>query len=530
MQVCFYKYLTIFYNKALEAFFVLIYSNNMIFLAYRRNRSPKIGLYKPNRLLKTTMSVRDKLKITYVLVLVNSFLVSGCATLSINDFFNGYAEQLTPAKNAIAAGNAKQAEQLLPKRSTSNNAYTLNLLEKGRVSFINQDYQESKSWFEQAYQQLEKDRAKAKLQLSRGINNVSAMVSNDNAIGYQVPAYEQSMLHTYQALNFIFSEQLESALVEVRRANQVQSLALADYEKEIYEANKELKEVGQTSWSQSPLHKGLSAQANSVKNSIQNAYTFYLSGLLYEADSQLNDAYIDYKKALEIFPDNRYVQQDVYRLAVKLNMTQDLPKLKESYGSFEQQSSNDTGQVVFIVEQGLIESRQELRLNLPISTRHGDFRTFNLALPGYSNRSNYGAEISASIDGETLNAQPIVKLQALAAKQLEEKMPAMIARQTLRLIAKEQVRRKLSKENGDVGNILAGLYNLASERADTRSWLTLPKDVQLLKTNLSAGEHNVSLNINGLPMNLPVSVEANKINFVFVEKIGQTSHWQSVAL
>ena len=67
----------------------------------------------------------------------------------------------------------------------------------------------------------------------------------------------------------------------------------------------------------------------------------------------------------------------------------------------------------------------------------------------------------------------LVRLEALAAKDLQERLPGMLTRQALRLVAKEQVRRTAAKE-GDVGNILVGIFNTLSERADTRSWLTLP--------------------------------------------------------
>ena len=33
-----------------------------------------------------------------------------------------------------------------------------------------------------------------------------------------------------------------------------------------------------------------------IKNGFQNAFTFYLSGLLYEKDKQFDDAYITIKK------------------------------------------------------------------------------------------------------------------------------------------------------------------------------------------------------------------------------------------
>src|SRR5690606_7313802 len=78
------------------------------------------------------------------------------------------------------------------------------------------------------------------------------------------------------------------------------------------------------------LRENLTAAAK-VKNSFQNAYTFYYSALIREADNDLNGAYIDYKKALEIQPDNHYLQADAWRLAKRLGMDDDLQHFRSFF-------------------------------------------------------------------------------------------------------------------------------------------------------------------------------------------------------
>ena len=46
------------------------------------------------------------------------------------------------------------------------------------------------------------------------------------------------------------------------------------------------------------------------------------SAIIYEMLGHFDDAYIDYKKALEIVPDNTYLQKDVLRLDRKINFNQ----------------------------------------------------------------------------------------------------------------------------------------------------------------------------------------------------------------
>lgn len=453
-------------------------------------------------------------------VFIVSAALSGCATMQLGDLFSDYAKQQQPVRQALMAGSAELASKNLPNKSSSNTNYQLSLLEHGRLAFLAQDHQQSKKWFSIAYRIFEHERAQAKIRLGKGVENVNALVTNDNAISYQAPAYEQSMMHTYQALNYLYDNNLEGALVEVRRANFIQEQALKAYSNELIEAQSAKQDVNANWQSVNQAYSGLDSRIGNVKNGFQNAYTFYLSGVLYEAANEPNDAYIDYKKALEIYPENPYLQQDVLRLGSALGMDNDLSVFIKRFGEYKPQLSSDDGQLVIIYEQGLIDAKQELSFNFPVYHRHGDLRFYSLALPTYSPRNLIARPLTLAIDDKKISSSVIVKLQSLVAKQLKDQLPAIIARQALRLIAKEQLRRKMSREGGDVGNILAGLYGLASEQADTRSWLTLPADVQLLRTSLRAGKYQLPVHgVHGLTT-LPVEINAGRITLAMITNMG----------
>ena len=46
---------------------------------------------------------------------------------------------------------------------------------------------------------------------------------------------------------------------------------------------------------------------------------------------------------------------------------------------------------------------------------------------------------------------------------------------------------------GELGLFAAVIWNLVSENADLRSWLTLPSDAQILRTTLPAGSYKLAL-------------------------------------
>lgn len=461
-------------------------------------------------------------KFTVPLLLI--FSLSGCTAMQVKDLFSGYAQQMGPVRSAQQSGDFKKAASLVAQIESSQNNYALSLLEKGRLHFLDEDWKASREDFERAYAKVEEEQAKAKIRLSRGLANATALVSNDSVIDYQVPAYEQSMLHTYQALNYLFLGDLEGALVEIRRANLVQENALRENQDELQDAESKFNQEALKA-----NYPAMDALIGDIKNGFQNAYTFYLSGLMYEAASQPNDAYIDYKRALEIYPNNRYLQQDVLRLANKLGMSDDLTRFTQQYGSYTAPESVKKGQVVIVLEQGVINHKDELTVNLPIFTHKNDMRFYSFSLPVYQGGLVNNDVLQLSMDDKNYRSEEIVRLQSLASKQLQEQLPELVTRQALRVVAKEQLRQTMSKEGGTLGNILASIYNVASEHADTRSWTTLPDEVQIIRLPAAVGLKNLQLKIGNQSLNLDVEIKADRITFINLISIGNNiSHKVSV--
>lgn len=452
-------------------------------------------------------------------------LLSGCSASSFSDLFSNYSQQMNGVKQAQQQGNFQQAISLIPTRSSRDGSYSLGLLEKARLEYLANNNKQSRLDFEQAYELVQQNQQSAKIELSRGVENIAAIVSNDNAIRYDIPLYEQSMLHSYQALNYLTQQDLSGALVEVRRANLVQKNALKSNTNSIDASQKSMIDQRVNMDRLSQQYPSMNRAIGKVKNGFQNAYTFYLSALLYEAADQKNDAYIDYKKALEIYPDNRFLQQDVWRLANTLHMSNDISLFRKSFAETitkkgPNASNNNQGQVVFIIENGIVGAKQQSSLSLPIYTSHNDMRFYSLALPSYQNQLINYSPLTLSYQGKNYQAEEIVRLQSLAAKQLQDQLPIIVTRQIARILAKEEFRQELTKKGGDMGNLFANLYNIATEKADTRSWSTLPDSIHILRANLSEGTHTLNVQINGVNQQIDVTINQNKQTLVILNTIG----------
>jgi hypothetical protein len=469
--------------------------------------------------LSVFILLRHNFLIKHVILLSLVLSFSACTSIGFKDLFSDYAEQLKDARSAHLKGDFKTAAALITEPKANQNNYTLNLLEKARLHYLANDWTQSRKDFALVSQVLDEDAAKAKLRLSSGVANVASLVSSDNVIAYQVSPYEQTMLHSYQALNYLFLGQLEGALVEVRRANLVQENALKAHQQDIDKDNLNFDKK-----SLDQAYPSMSAMIGDIKNGFQNAYTFYLSGLLYEAALQPNDAYIDYKRALEIYPNNHYLQKDVLRLATKLDMTDDLALFTAKYGAYQAPKITDSGELVILLENGAINPRQEMSIDLPIFSGVNQPRFFSFALPVYSGTLARYPTLTVNLAGQTYTSEQIVRLQSLASKQLQEQIPSLVTRQALRILAKEKLRSTMSQKGGDIGNILAVLYNVASEQADTRSWLTLPDEVQILRLSLPPGKQTIELNIGGKTELIEVNILAKRISLLNLTTIG---HFQS---
>lgn len=440
------------------------------------------------------------------LVLACLVFSSGCASMST---FNSYTSQSTPYIDSIKNGTPIDLTKELV-RQTSSSDKILYLMERGRIAQIQGDFDTSRASFKDAIDAIKANDEKAVISGSGAAAQGSALLVNDNAIPYTGDGYERVMLYHFQAMNYLAKNDVEGAGVEVRRANAEQEAALKRHEKEIQQAENAAKEHKVSSTTPDSVvnaYAGLDQLAGSVKNSFQSAYTFYLSGVVYEMQGQPNDAYIDYKKALEIFPDNIYLQKDSIRLAQQLNMNDDLGQLKTKYPKALEAVSKEksTGDLIVIFEDDFVPQKEQVKIPIPISLQTVVLTA--AAFPMYNIKSMAVSPITLSDNGNVIaTSEPICFMGSLAVKALKEKIPGIAIRQVIRSTVKGMAANEAKKRMGLLGSLAASAYNLISENADLRSWTTLPFDVQIMQVTLPSGEHNFLINYAGSGVNANAKV------------------------
>ncbi|WP_299018209.1 hypothetical protein [uncultured Photobacterium sp.] len=452
-------------------------------------------------------------------VLVLSLSMTACANLSAQSLFSHYSAANADVHNALLQGSYSQAVDALPDAPAGE---ILDGMERGRVNFVAGQYPSSFSALQEADMAVKEQQRQATIQISDGVSQAGALLTNDNMITYQPADYELGFLHLYLALNYIHQKDLEGALVEVRRANQVQEMARKNREAELNRAARDARSNG--------LSQNLGAvlarypDAGKQLSDVQNGYLFYLSGVLYEADGDLNSAYIDYKRALAVAPGNTYIANTVLRLATRMQMNEDRRTLEARYGKYEQ-AARGTGRLVIFDEQGVVQARDGWRLPLWLPDSHGNGVMYNLALPYYRNAVTPRLS-PLMLNNQAVRSSELANIDEMAKGSLNEELPAIIVRQALRVVAKNEVRKSAAKGGNDVGNLLANVFNTLTEQPDTRSWQSLPSSVSVYHTDLKAGSHQVGWN----GRQLDIKVLAGRTTMVWVSRQGNQQSWWSVLL
>ena len=464
-------------------------------------------------------------------VILFSMLLSGC---SASTTFMPYPHKIAPLQQQLTRATSPDFPSILKRERRGNDKILYNL-EHGRVAQLFGQTELSREDFAVAIAAIRSNEERALVSAGQIGATLAAFTTNDNALPYAGEGYERILLHHYQALNYLLEADLSGAGVEFRWANSEQEQALNRHAKELAKAEQEAQKRNVSNAAQNSEFQQRYAQldeaAGRLKNSFQNAYSFYLSGVVYELLGEENDAYIDYKKALEIYPENDYVQRDVLRLARRLRMDDDLAALAQRFPALDNTPSvalkSGEGELILLYEEGFVPPREEIKI--PFFLPGG---LVTLAFPYYRGpwRDYYPLEVLTG--NEMLGRTELLcDVRGLALKSLQEKMPILLTRQTVRAVSKVLAQQAAKEKFGAAGQLGMMAFSVISENADLRSWLTLPENVQILRVTLPAGPQFLRLQAPNslLGSEIAIDVKDGGKTIVYAAKTGDQFHTAAVS-
>ena len=91
-------------------------------------------------------------------------------------------------------------------------------------------------------------------------------------------------------------------------------------------------------------------------------------------------------------------------------------------------------------------------------------------------------------------ADLVENIDAIALETLAVQMPTITARAVARAVVKYNVNKQVQRQNDALG-VFMNIVTAFTERADTRSWLTLPKNIYLARIALVPGNYVIRVEL-----------------------------------
>jgi len=122
-------------------------------------------------------------------------------------------------------------------------------------------------------------------------------------------------------------------------------------------------------------------------------------------------------------------------------------------------------------------------------------------LPTYNVYPGRGPTMDVSVDGRLLGrTQVMADIEGMAARDLHDKLPALLVKQAVRTTAKGVAAKQLYDDDQLAGILIATFGTLITEQPDLRGWITLPRDIQVSRVWVQPTVRAVALNIEGTPL------------------------------
>jgi hypothetical protein len=241
-----------------------------------------------------------------------------------------------------------------------------------------------------------------------------------------------------------------------------------------------------------------------------DAFARYLSGMIREADAEFDDAFIDYFKAAEAYQNQQRVYgvavpdilvQDLWRLAAKVGRRSDAQRLMGGVPQFAEHSSEagpETGKLVLVVFDG--QGPQKIQGTIIVPSGHGPISVaFPRVAPGPMPCSGGRLQLTGPDPTPAAQLTLVSDIHAIAVESLDEKKGRIVAKTVARVVAKQMVihgiasTQKDARDQQAVSTLLNLLNVLVLEKAELRSWRTLPGHIMMARMFLEPGTYSAQV-------------------------------------
>lgn len=408
--------------------------------------------------------------------------LSGCAS---------YVGSFDAMDHALARRDVPAALDALQPLAESDHNRALYLLDKAMLLRIQHDYAGSIKAFKAVKVLLRH------LEATSISENVAALTVTENLRSYVPPLYERLLIYVYQSLNYLQSGDIQAARVESRQID--------------------------------VLLKRLYPNTDAAPDGVA-AFARYFAGLVYEDTHAYDDAMIAYRKADAAY---RKAGQTVppalrislCRLADYLGLTSELARYQQRFRlhhwpPVDTNKGPAQGQLVVLVNNGRAPAR--VAKTQALQDYHNG-HLFSISLPVLQRRKPPARNVTLQIGPHRVRTQPVDDIAAHAQRVLEQQRGRLIASELARNITRGAIANQADKVNPLLG-VLVTLTGAVTDRADTRTWGTLPDTIQMARLWLAPGTYNMVVSRRGRSSGehafSDVQIRPGRITFITWSTIG----------
>lgn len=434
----------------------------------------------------------------------------------------------------IKSGNYEKASGILNKSrllKKKRNKLLYNF-ENGRVRFLANDYKKSNEFLNEADDLLESN-------FKTGKDVALSNMLNPMMETYRGEEFEKFLVHFYKALNYAALDKQEDALVEARRIS-LTSNRLNDKVKN----NKNRYYADGFSLNFQGILYEMSGDYN-------NAFIAYRNAA---------DIYLNRKNNYYGVSAPEQLKYDLINSAEKMGFTDVVSAYEAKFNKTIDNKGNSERELILFLEEGNAPVKTEISITILSSngrvtyqfvdqfgvfhsepfdygsngisaSKLSDLRTIKIALPSYRIVYPRSSAITVKLNEIEYHPEIAQDLNTLSLSILQERFLSDLGKAVLRYIVKHSVEKSSDKlatsiaekkkkstdtdsekekkeENaklvGDAVGFLVGLTNTVTEKADTRSWMSLPAYIHYVRLPLKEGNNVININFKGIEKTIQI--------------------------
>ena len=408
-------------------------------------------------------------------------------------------------------------------------------MELGRLYMLNNNPQKSNEYFNAADALLESNYKNLK---DVAVSNLT----NPMLETYRGEEYEKLLVNYFKAINYANLDKTEDAVVEARRITLATNRLNEKFDSKT------------SRYSKDPFLLNLQGLIYEMNGDWNNAFIAYRNA----ADVYLNANTSYY--GVEI---PAQLKQDLLYAANMIGFSDEQSRYESLFGQkLNLQKSDSSSELILFIEEGAAPVKEDNSIvitntngigsyqymdrngtyvSVPFNHRSygikdekiSNIRTLKVSMPAYRVVSNKSNGVKINLNDSVYNAELVEDFNTLAMKTLDERYLSEIAKAMARFLVKKameagssKIAESLAKKNDDkmsekekkenrenaenIGKVVGFLVNMTNtftEKADTRTWLSLPAFISYVRIPLNEGENKIVLNSSGKTININVTAK-----------------------